>query len=94
MKKQIPIRYTARDFESIKRELVDYSKRYYPETFSDFNKSSFGSLILDTVSYAGDVLSFYLDYQFNESMLNTAVEFDNIIKISKQFYPDYRISKQ
>jgi len=84
MKKQIPIRYTARDFESIKRELVDYSKRYYPETFSDFNKSSFGSLILDTVSYAGDVLSFYLDYQFNESMLNTAVEFDNIIKISKQ----------
>lgn len=84
MKKQIPIRYTARDFESIKKELVEYSKRYYPETFSDFNKSSFGSLILDTVSYTGDVLSFYLDYQFNESMLNTAVEFDNIIRISKQ----------
>jgi hypothetical protein len=84
MKKQVPIRYTARDFETIKKELVEYSKRYYPDTFSDFNKSSFGSLILDTVSYAGDVLSFYLDYQFNESMLNTAVEFDNIIKISKQ----------
>jgi hypothetical protein len=84
MRKQVPIRYTARDFESIKQELVDYSKRYYPDTFSDFNKSSFGSLILDTVSYAGDVLSFYLDYQFNESMLNTAVEFDNILKISKQ----------
>jgi hypothetical protein len=84
MKKQIPIRYTARDFESIKKELVEYSKRYYPTTYSDFNKSSFGSLILDTVSYTGDVLSFYLDYQFNESMLNTAVEFDNILKISKQ----------
>lgn len=84
MKKQVPIRYTARDFESIKKELVEYSKRYYPDTFSDFNKSSFGSLILDTVSYTGDVLSFYLDYQFNESMLNTAVEFDNILKISKQ----------
>lgn len=84
MKKQIPINYTARDFASIKKELVEYSKRYYPETFSDFNKSSFGSLVLDTVSYTGDVLSFYLDYQFNESMLNTAVEFDNILKISKQ----------
>lgn len=84
MKKQVPIKYTARDFESIKKELVEYSKRYYPDTFSDFNKSSFGSLILDTVSYAGDVLSFYLDYQFNESMLNTAIEFDNILKISKQ----------
>ena len=84
MKKQVPIKYTARDFESIKKELVEYSKRYYPDTFSDFNKSSFGSLILDTVSYTGDVLSFYLDYQFNESMLNTALEFDNILKISKQ----------
>ncbi len=83
-KKAIPVNYTARDFNSIKNELVEYSKRYYPDTFSDFNKASFGSLILDTVSYVGDVLSFYVDYQFNESMLNTAVEFDNIIKIAKQ----------
>jgi len=85
MNKKSPIvRYTAREFSSIKNELVEYSKRYYPETYSDFNKASFGSLVLDTVSYVGDVLSFYLDYQFNESMINTAVEFDNILKISKQ----------
>lgn len=83
-KKVTAIKYTARDFNTIKDELVEYSKRYYPETFSDFNKASFGSLILDTVSYVGDVMSFYVDYQFNESMLNTAVEFDNIVKIAKQ----------
>lgn len=83
-KKITAIKYTARDFNTIKDELVEYSKRYYPETFSDFNKASFGSLILDTVSYVGDVMSFYVDYQFNESMLNTAVEFDNIVKIAKQ----------
>jgi hypothetical protein len=85
MAKKIPIvKYTSRDFNSIKNELVEYSKRYYPNSFSDFNEASFGSLMLDTVSYAGDVLSFYLDYQFNESFLNTASEFDNILKISKQ----------
>lgn len=85
MNKKLPqIKYTAKDFDSIKKELVEYSKRYYPETYSDFNKASFGSLVLDTVSYVGDVLSFYLDYQYNESMLNTAIEFDNILKISKQ----------
>ena len=85
MNKKAPlIKYTARDFNSIKSELVEYSKRYYPDTYSDFNKASFGSLVLDTVSYVGDVLSFYLDYQFNESMIGTAVEFDNILKISKQ----------
>jgi len=85
MAKKIPIvKYTSRDFNSIKNELVEYSKRYYPNSFSDFNEASFGSLMLDTVSYAGDVLSFYLDYQFNESFLNTASEFDNILKISNQ----------
>lgn len=85
MTKKAPIvKYTSRDFNSIKSDLVEYSKRYYPNTFSDFNQASFGSLTLDTVSYIGDVLSFYLDYQFNESFLNTASEFDNILKISNQ----------
>lgn len=91
MSKKAPIvKYTARDFNSIKSELVEYSKRYYPDTYSDFNKASFGSLVLDTVSYVGDVLSFYLDYQFNESMINTAVEFDNILKISRQLGYKYQ----
>lgn len=85
MTKKAPVvKYTSRDFNSIKNDLVEYSKRYYPNTFSDFNKASFGSLMLDSVSYVGDVLSFYLDYQFNESFLNTASEFDNILKISNQ----------
>ena len=85
MAKKIPIvKYTSRDFNSIKNELVEYSKRYYPNSFSDFNEASFGSLMLDTVSYVGDVLSFYLDYQFNESFLNSASEFDNILKIANQ----------
>jgi len=84
MAKKTNIKYTSRDFETIKNELVEYSRRYYPDTYKDFTKASFGSLMLDSVSYVGDVLSFYLDYQFNESFLNTASEFDNIIKISKQ----------
>ena len=84
IKKAPIVKYTSRDFNTIKNDLVEYSKRYYPNTFSDFNKASFGSLMLDSVSYTGDVLSFYLDYQFNESFLNTASEFDNILKIANQ----------
>ena len=61
-----PISYTSRDFESIKASLVDHAKRYYPDSYKDFNEASFGSLMIDTVSYVGDVLSFYLDYQANE----------------------------
>ena len=83
-KKKVAIKYTSRDFDSIKSDLVDYAKRYYPDTFRDFSDAGFGSLMLDTVAYVGDMLSFYLDYQANESFLPTAIEYDNVIKLSRQ----------
>jgi len=83
-KKTNLVKYTSREFDSIKQDLVNYIKRYYPDTFRDFSEASFGSLMVDTVSYVGDILSFYLDYQANESFLQTAVEYDNIIKLGRQ----------
>ena len=65
--KKVPIRYTSRNFNSIKEDLVNYVKRYYPDNYKDFNQASFGSIMFDTVAYTGDILSFYLDYQTNES---------------------------
>jgi len=84
------INYTARDFASIKQELVNYAQKYYPETFRDFNEASFGSLMLDMVAYVGDIISFYTDFQANESYLETALEFQNVLKISKQFGYKFR----
>lgn len=84
-KKNIPIDYLARDYESIKKALVEHARKYYPETYKDFSEVGFGSLMLDTVAYIGDNLSFYVDYSANESFLDTASEFDNILKLSKPF---------
>jgi hypothetical protein len=78
------IRYTNRDFKTIKEGLVEYTKRYYPSVFKDFSEASFGSMMLDTVAYVGDVLSFYLDYQVNESFLDTAVEYNNVVRLGEQ----------
>ena len=69
------IRYTSREFETIKQDLVSFIKRYYPDTFQDFQEAGFGSMVLDTTAYVGDILSFYLDYSVNESFLDTAGEF-------------------
>ena len=78
--KNIAIKYTSRDFESIKEDLVQHAKRYYSDGYRDFSEASFGSMILDTVAYTGDILSYYLDYHVNESFLDTSLEFDNIRK--------------
>jgi len=89
-KKIIPIDYTSRDFSSIRNDLLTYVKRYYPDTYKDFNEASFGSLMLDTVAYVGDMLSFYLDYQANESFMDTSVEYSNIVKHAKQMGYKFR----
>jgi len=83
-KKIVPINYLNRDFTSIKDALIDHAKRYYPDTYKDFNEASFGSLMLDAVSYVGDVLSYYLDYQTNESYLDTAIEYNNVVRLARQ----------
>jgi len=83
-KKIVPIDYTGNDFDNIKKSLVNYAKKYYPNTFKDFNEASFGSLMTDLVSYVGDSLSFYLDYNANESFLDTSLEYDNVIMHANQ----------
>ena len=89
-KKTTPIKYTSRDFSSIKSSIVEHAKRYFPDTYQDFNEASFGALMVDAVSYIGDVLSFYLDYQINETFIDSAIEFDNVIKLAKQLGYKYQ----
>jgi hypothetical protein len=89
--KKKSINYTSRDFDSIKNDLVNYAKKYYPDTYQDFSETGFGSLMLDTVSYVGDILSFYLDYQANESYLGSAIEYDNVVRHARQL--GYRLNK-
>ena len=79
-KKILPIDYTHREFESIRGDLMQVAQRFYPDSFRDFSDASFGSLMLDAVAYVGDQLNFYLDYNINESFLDTAYAAENILR--------------
>jgi hypothetical protein len=79
-KKLLPIDYTHRDFETIQQDLLEIAERFYPDSFQDFSEASFGSLMIDAVSYVGDQLSFYLDYNVNESFLDTAYQYSNVVR--------------
>jgi hypothetical protein len=57
--KKTPIKYTSRDFDTIRQDLIEHAKRFYPNEWKDFSKSTINSLLIDSVSYVGDVLSFY-----------------------------------
>lgn len=78
------IRYTSRDFQSLRRDLFEYGRRYYGDSFKDQAFVGFGANLVDNVALVGDMLSYYIDYAVNESFLPTAVEFNNIIRNARQ----------
>jgi hypothetical protein len=79
-KKFVPINYTSREFSTIRDDLLEIAERLYPDSFQDFSEASFASLMVDAVAYVGDQLSFYTDYNVNESFLDTAYQYNNILR--------------
>lgn len=59
-------------FDDIKKKLVRKMKSHYPNAYSDFNKSSFGSLMVDLVSMMSEQLNFYTQFVANENYPQTA----------------------
>jgi len=79
------IKYLNRDFNSFKTALIDYAKTYYPTTYNDFSPSSPGMMIMEMASYVGDVLSFYLDNQIQETYLQFARQSNNLFELAYMF---------
>ena len=77
------INYSARDFNSIKGELINFSKKYYPEIANDFNDSSVGSWFLDLMSAVGDDLNYYIDRCYQENNVNSANLMSSILNIAR-----------
>jgi len=68
------VRYLNKDFSGFKSNLMEFSKIYFPNTYNDFHDASPGMMFIEMASYVGDVLSYYVDNQFKESLLAFAQE--------------------
>ena len=72
------ISYLGKDFGQFRKNLIDFTKQYFPNDYTDFNESSPGMLFMEMASYVGDVLSYYADNNLKESLLEQASERKNI----------------
>lgn len=77
------IRYLSRDFPSLKQNLIDFAKNYFPNTYQDFNETSPGMMFLEMAAYVGDVLSYYTDVTLQESLILQSSERQNILNIAQ-----------
>lgn len=76
------IKYLNKDFTSFKSDLLEYAKAYFPSSYNDFSQASPGSMFIEMASYVGDVLSFYLDNQLQETFLQYAKQKNNLFTIA------------
>jgi hypothetical protein len=80
---QKDIQYLNRDFGTLKSQLLNYAQTYFPKTYKDFSDASPGTMFIEMAAYVGDVLSYYTDYQFKESLMPYAQERQNVISLAK-----------
>ena len=79
------VQYLGREFSDIRNNLLEFAKSYFPKTYNDFNESSPGMMFIEMAAYVGDILGFYIDNQYRESLLHAAEEKKNIFKIAQSF---------
>ncbi len=86
------VQYLGREFSDIRNNLMEFAKTYFPNTYNDFNESSPGMMFIEMAAYVGDVLGFYIDNQYRESLLHAAEEKRNIFKIAQSFGYEPKLS--
>lgn len=76
------IKYLNKDFGQFRDNLIEFSKTYFPQTYSDFNESSPGMMFIEMASYLGDVLGYYIDDTLKESMIHSAEDRSNVVALA------------
>ena len=80
------IRYVNRDFSTLRDQLINYSKTYFPNTYNDFTPASPGVMFMEMAAYIGDVLSFYVDNQFQETFIQYARQTQNLYDLAYRWW--------
>lgn len=77
------ISYLSRTYEDYKQELVDYTKKYYPEIANNLSDASIGSWLIDLAAVIGDNLSYYIDNAYNETNLDSAMKSSSVYALAR-----------
>ena len=79
------VKYLNRDFSDIRAKLIEFSQTYFPNTYNDFTPTSPGMMFMEQAAYVGDVMSFYLDNQLQETFTQFARQTNNLYELAYMF---------
>ena len=79
------ISYTTRDFQSIRTELINFTRTYYPELIDNFNDAGVFSVLLDLNAAVTDNIQFNIDRSIQETVLQYAQQRSSIFNIARTY---------
>lgn len=79
------ISYASRDYQSIRTDLLNYVRTYYPELIQDFNDASVFSVFLDLNAAVADNLHYHIDRSLQETVLQFAQQRSSIYNIARTY---------
>jgi hypothetical protein len=79
------ISYATRDYQSIRTELLNYTRTYYPDLIQDFNDASVFSVFIDLNAAIADNLHYNIDRSVQETVLQYAQQRSSIYNIARTY---------
>jgi hypothetical protein len=80
----IPLDYTSRDYYSIREQLIARIQERIPD-WAASNPADFGVALVEAFAYMGDLMSYYIDRNVNESFIATATQRESVINIAQAY---------
>jgi hypothetical protein len=79
------ISYTTRDFQSVRTELINFTRDYYPDLLDNVNDASVFSVLLDLNAAVTDNLQYNIDRSIQETVLQYAQQRSSIYNIARTY---------
>lgn len=77
------INFSAYDYDSIKRSLLDYVKTYHPENFNDYIENSELVAMIEVFAYIGQQLAYRQDMNAHENFITLANRKQSVLQLAK-----------
>jgi len=75
--------FQSYDFDTLRSAMIEYLQLNYPEEYNDYIQSSEFVALVDLVAFVGQNLSFRMDLNARENILDTAEKRESVLRIAR-----------
>ena len=75
--------FSSYDFPTIRRTMINYLRKNYPEDFNDYIESSEYLALIDAIAFIGQSLSFRVDLNARENFIETAIKKESVLRLAR-----------